>query len=210
MFPSKRNLNNRNRGQALVEITLILPMLLTLTLGAVEISNMIYTYQVMHHLAAQSASITARLTTPAGVDPDVYLRQVLDKVIGAACPTISQGQPPDNCPAANVEKWRVIYTEIAPDTANNPPYGVINQIVRGQADVDPSKRLCQDCGLTDFHARCAPPGCTPPTTVPNMTAIAAGQSFYGVEVFYDYSPITVLGNFVNDTFSGKFYERAIF
>jgi hypothetical protein len=209
MFAVKRKINNWNRGQALVEITLILPMLLTLTLGAVEISNMIYTYQVMHHLAAQGASMTARLTTPAGVNSDDYLREVIDKVIGAACPTISQGQPPANCPAANLEKWRVIYTEIAPDPSNTPPYGVTYQIVKGTGEVDTSKRICQGCDLADFPSRCTT-NCIRPSAVPNMATIATGQSFYAVEVFYDYSPITVLGNFVNGTFSGKFYERAIF
>ena len=163
----------------------------------------------MHHLAAQGASMTARLTTPAGINSDDYLREVIDKVIGAACPTISQGQPPASCPAANSEKWRVIYTEIAPDPSNDPPYGVIYQIVKGSGEVDTSKRICQGCDLADFPSRCTT-NCIRPSTVPNMATIGVGQSFYAVEVFYDYSPITVLGNFVNGTFSGKFYERAIF
>jgi hypothetical protein len=200
------------RGQALVEITLILPMLLTLTLGAVELSNLIYTYQVMHHLAAQGASMTARLDPPAGVSADDYLREVINGIIGAACPTISQGQPPANCINPNQPKWRVIYTEIGPDSANTPPYGVVNQIVRGAADVDNAKRICANCGLDDFVTKCSPPGCTPPSAVPNMANITAGgqYSFYAVEVFYDYSPITVLGNFIGQTFAGKLYERSIF
>src|SRR5215470_441639 len=59
---------NYTRGQSLVEMTLIFPMLLTLTLGAVELANMIYTYQVMHHLVAQGASMASRITPPTTLD----------------------------------------------------------------------------------------------------------------------------------------------
>jgi hypothetical protein len=209
MSPRNR-LRKHMGGQALVELTLILPMLLTLTLGAVELSNIVYTYQVMHHLAAQGASMTARLNPPPGVDPATYLANVISQVINASCPIISQGRPPATCPDANLPKWRVIYTEIAPDTANSPPFGVVNQIVRGEAGVDDSKRICRDCGLTDFATKCSPPGCIPPNNVPNLASLASDEHLYAVEVFYNYSPITVLGNFVGDTFSGSLYERSIY
>ena len=89
---------NCTRGQALVEMTLIFPMLLTLTLGAVELANMIYTYQVMHHLVAQGASMASRITPPTTLD------DIINGVIDASCPIISRGPvavatcPPSNAP----------------------------------------------------------------------------------------------------------------
>ena len=212
MIRLRKKLQSYKRGQALVELTLILPMLLTLTLGAVELSNMIYTYQVMHHLTAQGASMASRLT------PGITLDDVINKVIAASCPLISAGPPPESCPASNATKWRVIFTEMGPDTSvagPNPPYVVLNQIVRGAAEVSSSKRICASCSLVDFT--CDPTsGCVTPNNVPNIDKIGSGQSLFAFEVFYDYSPITVLGDLEKilgsavSTFAGKFYERSIF
>ena len=207
MITLPKELRNHKRGQALVEITLILPMLLTLTLGAVELSNIIYTYQVMHHLTAQGANMAARITPPTTLD------QVINGVIDASCPIISRGPVAlPTCPPSNATKWRVIYTQISPDTSQPPPqpYVVVAQIVVGQGPVDSSKRICAGCGLDPTY-NCDPTvgGCLTPN-VPNITTIGSGQSLYAFEVFYDYSPITVLGNFVGDTFAGTFYERSIF
>ena len=202
-----RNLKSCRRGQALVELTLILPMLLTLTLGAVELSNMIYTYQVMHRLTAQGANMAARITPPTTLD------DVMNGVIDASCPIISRGPVTvATCPPSNAVKWRVIYTQMGPDTSqpNPQPYVVIEQRVVGAGSVDSTKRICASCGLAATYT-CDPAagGCITPN-VPSIGSIGSGQSLYAFEVFYDYSPITVLGNFVGDTFAGRFYERSIF
>ena len=104
------------RGQALVELTLIFPMLLTLSLGAVEIANLIYTYQVIHHVTAQGANIAARLIPQPGETADQAVDRMMNTVVNAACPVLSQGAAA-NCPTSNASRWRVIYTEIGPDTS---------------------------------------------------------------------------------------------
>jgi hypothetical protein len=213
MIPPRKKLHKYKRGQALVELTLIFPMLLTLTLGAVELANIIYTYQVMHHLTAQGANMAARLTPTPPATLDEALDEVINGVIDASCPIISRGPlAVATCPPSNMVKWRVIYTELGPDTsAPDPkPYVVLKQRVRGSADVTSSKRICASCGLADFSCDPTTPGCITPDNVPAINTIGSGQSLYAFEVFYDYSPITVLGNFVGDTFTGKFYERSIF
>jgi len=207
MSAIRRKRENYKRGQALVEMTLILPMLLTLTLGAVELANMIYTYQVMHHLAAQGANMAARLTPPTTLD------DVMNGVIDASCPIISRGPLlVPTCPPSNAVKWRVIYTQMGPDTSqpDPKPYIVTEQRVVGAGAVDSSKRICASCGLAATYT-CDPAtgGCVTPN-VPNIATIGSGQSLYAFEVFYDYSPITVLGNFVGDTFAANLYERSIF
>ena len=195
-----------SRAQALVELTLFFPMLLMLSLGAVEIGNLIYTYQVIHHLTAQGANISARLSPPTTVD------QVMNRVIDAACPVVSQGTSGlPSCATSNVSKWRVIYTEIGQDSsAPTPqPYVVKEQRIAGAAAVDNGKRICGSCGLSTFTCDPATGSCPAPN-VPNIDTIGSGQSLYGYEVFYDYTPITFLGNFVGTTFAGKLYERSIF
>jgi hypothetical protein len=184
-------------------------MLLTLTLGAVELGNLIYTYQVMHHLVAQGASMASRITSPTTPT------DLVNKVIDASCPIISQGAPaPANCPPDNSTKWKVIYTQIGtdPSAGPNPPYVVMCQIVRGAAQVVNSKRVCTSCDLADINPACDPstPTNISPDNIPNIAAIGSGQALFVFEVFYDYSPITVLGNFVGNTFAGTLYERSIF
>jgi TadE-like protein len=203
-----KKIRNYKRGQALVELTLIFPMLLTLTLGAVELANIIFTYQVMHHLASQGANMVARLTPPTTVD------DVMNGVIDASCPVISRGPVVvTTCPPSNASKWTVIYTLMGPEpTAPDPttaPYVVLTQLVAGTGMVDNSKRICATCGVSPSFNCVA--SCPTPN-VPNIGTIGSGQNLFAFEVFYDYSPITVLGNFVGNTqaFSGNFYERSIF
>jgi TadE-like protein len=203
----RKKMERCSRGQALVELTLILPVLLTLTLGAVELTNIIYTYQVMHHLTAQGANMAARLTPPTTID------DVINGVIDASCPIISRGPlAVATCPPSNAVKWRVIYTKMGPDpTAVDPasaPYVVLTQRVpvAGAGTVDNAKRICGDCGVGSFDCTTSCP--TP--NVPNIDKIGSGQNLYAFEVFYDYVPITVLGNFVGDTFRANLYERSIF
>jgi TadE-like protein len=191
------------RGQALVELTLIFPMLVALSLGAVEIGNLIYTYQVIHHLTAQGANIAARLTPPPTIDT------VMSAVVDAACPVLSQGTTgAPNCPASNTSKWLVIYTEIGPDPISPATYGVKEQRVLGSGSPNPAKRICAACGLANYTCPVGAP--CPVPNVPNIATIGAGQSLYAFEVFYDYTPITVLGNFVGTSFMDKLYERSIF
>ena len=216
----QKKLENYKRGQALVELTLIFPMLLTLALGAVEIGNIIYSYQVMHRLTAQGANMVSRITSPttpsdvpsscAALESDLIpYCVVISKVIDAACPTISQGpQNVATCPASNESKWRVIFTEIGPDPSVpvDAPYVVRKQIVMGAGEITGSKRICDGCGLSNYICYS---GCSTPA-LPSIDTISKGNNLFALEVFYDYSPITVLGNFVGTNFTGIFYERSVF
>ena len=220
MVALRKRLQNYKRGQALIELTLIFPMLLTLALGAVEVANIIYTYQVMHRLTAQGANIASRPTTSLDIPSSCTALgtalapycAIMNKVIDAACPTISQGsQTVATCPPPNAGKWRVIFTEIGPDISkpDPKPYVVLRQIVNGAGDVN-DKRICTSCGLAPIDCDPTASSCVTPDNIPNIDNIGSGQNLYAFEVFYDYSPITVLGNFVGDAFTGKFYERSIF
>jgi hypothetical protein len=105
-----------NKGQTLIELALIFPLMLALVYGAIEIGSVISTYMTITHTAREGANLTSRGTVP---------NTALDAVITAANPTIR---------TTNQGQWRVIYSRItqAPG-GGGPPYNyrVENQIVRG-------------------------------------------------------------------------------
>jgi len=196
------------KGQALTEVGLILPFLLLLALGVIEVSNMIDTYLVLTHLTREGANMTSRQTEPS---------DALDAIIDSSCPLISDGPP---CPPANLGEWRIIYSKIGPAvpddcvSASNPgnngscPYIIQEQIARGLSGVDGSKRICPGCGLGDFT--CSGESCPEPSNVPNIDLIGVGQTLHVIEAFYDYAPITPVGSFLGFLLADTFYERAIF
>jgi len=75
--------------------------------------------------------------------------------------------------------------------------------------VDNTKRVCPGCGLTT--AVCAlGPACPKPTTLSNVSDIGPGRTFYSVEVFYEYQPITPIAAFGVGITTEPFYDRAVF
>ena len=55
-----RKVIRSKRAQALVELTLMMPMLIALGLGVVEVGNMINSYLVMTHLTREAANLASR------------------------------------------------------------------------------------------------------------------------------------------------------
>jgi hypothetical protein len=189
------------RGQAIIELTLIMPLLLLLVLGVIEFSNMVDSYLVLTHLTREGANMSSR-GTPAS--------DALDAVIDSSCPQISDGS---GCSPTNADHWRIIYTRMGPDSdePDPKPYVVLEQIVRGSGEIVASSRICDGCGLTATYS-CDPTmqSCSSPN-VPNIADIGAGQELHAIEVFYEYQPVTPVGNFIGLSLgSSPFYERAIF
>jgi hypothetical protein len=102
------------RGQTLVELTLIIPLMLALVFGAIEIGSVISTYLTISHTAREGANLTSRGTVP---------NTALNAVITAADPTIRD---------TNLGQWRVIYSRITQAPGGGAPtYIVESQIIRG-------------------------------------------------------------------------------
>jgi len=179
-------------GQALTELALILPMLLVLALGAIEVSNMIQGYLTLSHLTREGANMISR-----GIaSPD----SALDAIIESACPplcTDNQGQ------------WKVIYSRVGPRSdpidpsgcePDNDTYVVLEQFIpptKGSLD-EPSKLGSACDQVTEAE-------------LPNIDQISTGNNLYIVEAFYQYEAITPVGNMkVNLGNPIIFYERAVF
>jgi hypothetical protein len=182
------------RGQSIMELIAVVPILLLLALGAIELSNIIYALNVLAHLTREGANLTSR-----GTAAD----EALDATIKSSGPLIVPG------PGGNENKWRVIYVKIGPNPGGpEPPYVVLGQVVRGSTDVEDGRRICPGCKLDPPIFECTK-GCPSPN-IPNISTIAPKQTFHAVEAFYDYSRLTPLQNFVGGILPTKLYERAIF
>jgi len=168
------------KGQSLIELTLLFPLMLLLVYGVVEVGQIISTYLTLTHTTREGANLASR-----GTPPDT----ALDAIILAAAPTIRND---------NQNQWKIIYTEIVQKPATpclTPPTGCTYEI--GDQRVRGSMAELSKLGAV---------GAT--VTIPGVENVIAGQIFRVIEVFYDYGPnvITFIGNNIDKTF----YDRTIF
>ncbi len=172
MSPIKSNLRT-NRGQALVELTVMFPLMLALLYGAVEVGSVISDYLVITHTTREGANLTSR-----GTPPDT----ALDAIITAAYPTLRSD---------NLAQYNVIYSKISQNPAIPCPpkpcvYRVESQIVRGS--------FGQNSKIGAVNQT---------INLPGTSDINPGQIFHAIEVFYDYTPnvMTYVGSqLINKTF----------
>ena len=146
------------KGQSLIELTLIFPLLLAMLLGTVEVGRYISVYLGLTHLTREGANLTSR-----GTDPN----PALDAIILAATPTIR---------ASNLNQWTVIYSRIIEDPDKPCPpqpciYKIDKQITRG--NLPKSSKI----GVVNQQIQ-----------IPGIDPVGPNQTFHAVEVFYDYGP----------------------
>jgi len=197
-----RNIFRCRKGQGVIELGLSLSLFLVLSLGVIEVSNMLHSYLVLTHLTREGANLTSR-----GTEPDV----ALDAIIKSACPTLQDGA---SCAPGNQEQWRVIYSLIAPEdmagclaspTTSNPScnYVVKDQIVRGTLDPAGAGVVCS---ATGSKIGCEGNDASPADV---YTDIGQGKSIYAIEVFYLHETVTPVANF-GVQLPNMIYERATF
>ncbi len=177
---SIQNTLRANKGQTLIELTLIFPIMLALLYGAVEVGSVISDYLTMTSTTREGANLTSR-----GTDPNT----ALDAVIAAAAPTIR---------STNQAQWRIIYSKITQNpNFPCPPkpctYRVESQIIRGN--------YAQNSKLGAVGDNV--------TVISGMGSIDPGQTFHAIEVYYNYAPdvMTYIGSKLINT---TFYDRTIF
>jgi hypothetical protein len=183
-----RQILRSNKGQSLIELSLIAPLMVMLAYGAIEVGSVISTYLTMSHTTREGANLASR-----GTPPD----EVLDAIIAAAAPTIRDGV------SGNPSQWRIIYSRIIPDPVNHgttEPYNYIvdnsatGQLLRG--NLNKASKLG---GKGDQVTQAQLVG---------IENVGANQKFDVIEVFFDYAPSIV--TFVGKGISTDFYERTIF
>lgn len=203
-----------SRGQALVELTLTLPLLIILGLGAIEFSNIINAHLVLTHMTREGANLTSREDETKG-SPEWKLAIDGDMaaVIDAASPVISSSNP---------AQWQLIYSMIVWDNVLGASCGNLNASAGGGPDRYVIERGTSRYGSNspDWNPNGLPLG---PSKIGDNTDCASAkltgikdmpplQTLHAVEVFYNYDPsiLTPVGNFIGSITGNQFYSRTIF
>jgi hypothetical protein len=169
-----------SKGQSLIELTVMFPLMLSLLYGAIEVGSVISTYLTITHTTREGADLISR-GTPYST--------ALNAVITAAAPTLRSN---------NWGQWRVIYSRIT----QNPNIPCTQKPCVYWVDSQDSSNgsLAQTSKIGAVHEN---------INLPGIADIDPNQKFDAVEVYYDYTPnvMTYVGSrLINKTF----YERSIF
>lgn len=167
-----RKMLRSEKGQTLIELTLMFPFLLLLLYGTIEISTAISAYHTLTGVTREGANLTAR-----GENPDI----ALDAIVASNSPTIT---------STNSAQWEIIYSKIEQDPAipcAAPPcvYIITDQKNRG--------------GLGQ-GSQIGGVGST--VTIPGTDSINPAQTFHAFEAYYDYGPnvFSFVGSSLNKIF----------
>ena len=202
-----------SRAQALVELALALPLLLVLSLGAIEVSNMINSYLVLTHLTREAANLVSRKPGIKGsVSWATEINDALDTVISNAAPVIkTTGTGPN--------QWTFIYSIIVWVPAPTPDCGLLSdgitpdryRIRRSNSgwagSVDWEDGSLSQLSNIGEDGECAS------IKLPEVKQLSAiNLTLHVVEVFYDYAPsqLTPAQNFIGALVPGIFYRRTVF
>ena len=180
------------KGQSLIELTFIAPLMVLLAYGAVEVGSVISTYLTLTHTTREGANLASRGTPPI---------DALAAVIAAAAPTIRMGA------SGNEPQWRMIYSRVIqdPNPATPCPPEPCNYIVD---NINPNGQIIR--GTLNKDSKLGLPNGIPipQSVLPGIQNVKAGQTFHVFEVFYDYAPYII--TFVGKGINTDFYDRTIF
>jgi hypothetical protein len=188
LFGSK--IVHSNKGQSLIELTLITPLMLLLTFGVVEVGSVISANLRLAQLTREGANLTSRGETP---------NNALDAIIAAATPTIRKN---------NSKQWKLIYSKIIQDPLIPciPPQSCTYIIDRNNPPASPSQVIRGNLGQSSKIGGVGSQ--VTKVILPGIENLLPNQKLHAIEVFYDYGPdiITYVGRMINQLF----YERTIF
>lgn len=163
----------KERGAALIELAICLPMLLILAFGVIDVSQIIYDKQMMSGLTSHGCNLASRGTSLADTMSALSTQ-------GASMQIDTKG--------------RIIITEVA--NVNSTP------TIKFQLTSPTGIAATSAVGSVVGGAATMPSGAS--------TALNAGQTLYVTEVFYAYTPLTPIGNFLHMSFASRLYEAAYF
>jgi hypothetical protein len=196
----------QQKGQALVELGLILPLLFLLVFGAIEFSSLIDLHLTLTHLTREGTNLTSRDRTLTAAEIQSYLNSVID----AAKPTLCRDGV--GC-TQNLSQWYVIYSQIVYDSVPGPCGSPLSN---GDPDYYRIVRLgtwtkgsFAHASKVGNHGACASASADLATTIKGMSG---NQTFHVVEAFYDYGPnkMTPIENFLGFALPAFFYDRSVF
>ncbi|MGZ8451322.1 MAG: TadE/TadG family type IV pilus assembly protein [Candidatus Binatia bacterium] len=184
MMQSLRARLRSQKGQSLIELSLIAPLMIFLAYGAIEVGQVISTHLTMTHTSREGANLVSRGTTASNA---------LDAIIASASDTFK---------TSNQANWKIIYSKVTQDITvpcPNPPttpctYRIESQLTRGL--LVKNSKLSSTGAVNEI------------VTIPGIGSVIAGQTFQVIEVYFNYLPyiVTYVGKGINT----DFYDRTIF
>lgn len=160
-----------NKGVATVELAIILPLLLLMLFGVIEVGRLLQANLIVSNLSREGANLASR-----SLESEQVIMQLL----------ASTANPLDM--AAN----GMIFITVADGTTDSPI--VSNQFKWTAGGFTVSSRVWDDCDNW-VAGTCTDIGDDPPL-LPTPLVLEDGERVYFAEVFYDFQPIVsyVIGN----------------
>jgi Flp pilus assembly protein TadG len=172
------------RGNALVEMAICLPVFLILVFALIDFSQRILDQQMMSAISRQGSDLASRTKIVNGTTADPLGLQTIVSAL------VTQGN------ALNIgTNGRIILTAVSDNTSGSP------QIV-DQQESTTGISVTSSIGSGNGN----------PATMPSAasTALSTGHTLFVTEVFYSYSPMTPIGKFMKTSPAGTLYEAAYF
>jgi Flp pilus assembly protein TadG len=210
-----RKVIRSKRAQALVELTLMTPMLIALGLGVVEVGNMINSFLVMTHLTREAANLASRQPGVKGSTQwATNINNGMNQAITAASPVINlAGTGPTGPGQFRVYYSMVQYTGVAcgggPIASGQPDnYHIIRSNQTGWTG-----SVTWQYGSLGQASQVGADGTCAYLTLPEVKNLStSGIVLHIVEVFYDYGPakLTPVQNFIGVLAPGIFHRQSVF
>jgi Flp pilus assembly protein TadG len=172
-------------GQALIEFTGVIVLLLLLIFGAIDFCRAIYLRQVLVNLSRETANLEARGT---GTTTQEIMTNALNAAIQEALPL-----------ALDSSNGMVIVT------------AVTNNFGSGKKGSTAGFVISQQYTAGTLGASSAiGTGNNNPAWLPVTSILPSNRTVYVAEVYYHFTPITPVGKFINAALPKQFYDVAYF
>lgn len=177
------------RGNALVELVICMPLLLVLAFGLIDFSQMIFDKQTMAGISRQGSNLASRnYTGPTGSMP-------LSTVVSAL---VTQGA------SLNIgTNGRIIVTVVADGLDGS------NKLIPGDPKILDQYESPTGISATSKVGTGAGNSATLPSGV-TTNVLDQGRTIYVTEVFYKYTPMTPVGSFLKTSLASTMYDVAYF
>ena len=180
-------ISGRNEGgQALIEFTAVVLMLIVLIFGAIDFSRAIYMRQLLVNLSRETANLEARgvgSTTP----------EIMTNALNA---TVLESSPLTlNCTNGMVIVTAVTNFVNNSGTASTASYTISHQFHLGT--------------LGTFQSAVGT-GSNTTASMPNAGILPANRTVYVAEIYYKFAPVTPVGKLLNLVLPDHFYDAAYF
>ena len=174
-------ITNSQKGQNLIELAFVLPFLVVLALGLIDLSYALYMANVANRVSREGANLAARFPGWQIIDEQRHLVDIINSMVASAAPSIRDFSS-DGC---------IIISVLKIDGTGPGATATLVKRARFDAWVQPT-RIPVETPTTP-----SPPFSADRLSgVLNGQAVTNGESMAVVEVYYKHKLLTPLRNFI--------------